>query len=118
LSHTRLAEFCDVVQRDALRCVPALRKLGRAYDLVFVCPPFPLLRSAAQAAALMRMLGELAQTGLLNQGAQVILQHEKWSIVSVAPSPLETTQRREFGRNRFTFYAAEPRRPEDVVADS
>ena len=106
LAHTRLAEFCDVLQRDAFKCVPFLKKLGRGYDIVFVCPPFPLLRSPGQAASLTRLLGELTETGLLKPGAQVILQHEKRSLACGAPPGLKAVQRRAYGRNLFTFYAA------------
>lgn len=104
LAHTRLDDACNVLQRNALTCLPALQNLGRRYDLVFAGPPFPLLLDPAKRDKLMKTLGALARTGLLNSGGHVILQHEKRSAVARAPAGLVPARRRAYGRNLFSFY--------------
>jgi len=105
LAHTRLAEVCDVLQRDAFRCVQPLKESGRTFDIVFVCPPFVTYRNPARKAALTELLGGLSHLGLLNVGAQVILQHEKRSGVPERVPGLRFSQQRTYGRNLFNFYA-------------
>jgi len=105
LAHTRLAEFCDVLQRDAFKCLPPLKKCGRTFDIVFACPPFAAYLNPARKAAVTQLLGDLSRSGLLNVGAQVILQHEKRSGVPEHMPGLRLLQRRVYGRNLFSFYA-------------
>ena len=104
LANTRLAEFCDIVQRDVFRCREALQKLGRAFDLVFCCPPFPMLANRTERDRLLALLGDLAQSGLFRAGAHVILQHERRSSIPETVPGLTFEQQRHYGRNLISFY--------------
>ena len=104
LSHTRLAEFCDVLQRDVFRCMEALARCGRVFEVVFVCPPFPLYREVGRREALAAFLGELGARGLLREEAQVIVQHEKSSGMEDNVPGLILAQQRVYGRNLISFY--------------
>jgi 16S rRNA (guanine(966)-N(2))-methyltransferase RsmD len=105
LAHTRLAELSDVLQRDALKCTAPLQRLGRTFDLVFVGPPFALMRETRGRRALRSLLGALASAGLLNPGARLILQHERQSHMHETPGGLTLEARRAYGRNLFNFYS-------------
>lgn len=106
LAHTRLAELCDVLQRDVFKCMEALQRLGRTFDVVFVCPPFSLLLRPTRKSALMETLAELAESGLLNPGGEIVLQHEKRSGVPDSVPGLTLRQQRAYGRNIFNFYVS------------
>ena len=118
LAHTRLAEFCDVLQRNALTCLPALSRLDRVFDLVFVAPPFPMFLDPVQKQGILALTGELERTGLLRPRARIILQHEKRSGVNDIPPGLALEQQRVYGRNLFNFYVrageAEPAPGDDT----
>lgn len=117
LAHTRLAEFCDVLQRDAFRCMAALEGCGRRFDLVFVCPPFPFYREVARREALVALLAELGTCGLLNEAAQVILQHEKRGAMDELVPGLTLAQQRVWGRNLFNFYALNHEGRQRTISD-
>ena len=104
LARTRLAEFCDVLQRDVFRCFESLVKTGRTFDIVFVGPPFALLYSKSRIAALLAFLDRIVEQGLLKTSGEVIIQHEKQIGLPEATSRLARFDRRMYGRNVFTFY--------------
>jgi 16S rRNA (guanine966-N2)-methyltransferase len=109
LAHTRLDEFSDILQRDALKIAQPLLKLERTFDLVFISPPFPMYLDSRGRGKLAGMMSELASAGLLNSGAHVILQHEKKSNFVQVPQGLILDQQRQYGRNLFNFYVHEER---------
>lgn len=104
LAHTRLAEFCDVLQRDAFRCVASLEKLGRRFDIVYLGPPFPLWHNVERTAALMGLLDGIPASGLLAEGGVLVAQHEPKTNLPETTAELRRFDRREYGRNAFTFY--------------
>ena len=104
LAHTRLAEFCDVIQRDAFRCLDAVSKLGRRFDFVFLGPPFPLWHNDDDKAALIGLLDEIAATGLVKEDAVLVAQHEPGTNLPEIATRLLQFDRREYGRNVFTFF--------------
>ena len=104
LARTRLAEFCDVMQRDVFRCLDALAKLGRKFDITFVGPPFSILRDARRRSALLDVLDRLDEGGLSKGDGVVIMQHEKKTEMPEATARLVRCDQRLYGRNAFTFY--------------
>ena len=104
LAHTRLAEFCDVLQHDAFRCVDALKRLGRRFDLVYLGPPFTLWHNDDHRTALMEVLDALAAAALLKEDAVLVAQHEPDTLMPDVTAQLRQFDRRKYGRNVFTFY--------------
>ena len=105
LAHTKLAEFCDVLQRDAFRCVEALKELGRRFDLIYLGPPFSMYRDPVRRNALLDLAGQLVGEGLLKDGGLVIMQHELRTGMPETIAQLRLEDRRTYGRNAFSFYA-------------
>lgn len=104
LTHTRLAEFCDVLQRDAFHCVEAVKKLGRVFDLVYLGPPFPMWHDPQQCAALVALFDEIAAAEFLKSDAMLVAQHEPDTDLPDATDALTRTDQRTYGRNVFSFY--------------
>ena len=104
LAHTRLAEFCDVLQRDAFRCVEALQRLGRKFDIVYMGPPFALWRDPAHAAMIFDLLDALAENGLLNRDCLAVVQHDTRDRMPDATSQFRRVDRRDYGTNALSFY--------------
>jgi len=104
LARTRLAEFCDVLQRDAFHCIEAVRKLGREFDVVYLGPPFPLWHNDERKAALIDLLDDVAGAGLLKKDGLLIAQHEPRTKMPDTTVQLRRFDQRKYGRNMFTFY--------------
>jgi len=105
LAHTRLAEFCDVLQRDVFRCIAALARLDRKFDLVYIGPPFPLWDDPASRMALLALPDKLRQAGLTKDNALVIMQHQPEVHLPEDFGTWHRHDQREYGRNEFSFYS-------------
>ena len=104
LEHTRLAEFADVLQRDAFYCVDAVARLDLKFDLVYLGPPFPLWHNAEHRAALVALLDEIAAAGLLVRDAVLVAQYEPGVELPEETECLRRYDERKYGRNLFAFY--------------
>ena len=104
LAHTRLAEFCDVLERDVFRCLDALGGLGRRFDIVYVGPPFPLWLDRRRSESLFDLLASIAKAGLLNPDAVAVLQHEAKTEMREMLVQFRFSDRRRYGRNWLSLY--------------
>ncbi len=104
LAHTGLAEFCDVLQRDAFDCIEALKGLGKVFDFVYLGPPFPMWHNAREYDALIDLLDRVAEAGLLKPNGAVVAQHEPATPLPERTRRLVQFDRRTYGRNVFTMY--------------
>jgi 16S rRNA (guanine(966)-N(2))-methyltransferase RsmD len=107
LERTHFADRAEVLRQDVLRCNPRLKRLERRFDLVFLGPPFPLLTAPAERGRILDVMSRLAGDGLLSPNAAVVLQHDLPHPIPSRIGALAETDRRRYGRNVFTFYAAE-----------
>ena len=105
LAHTRLAKFCDVLQRDAFRCTEALTRLDRRFDLIYVGPPFPLWSDPASRMALIALPDKLRKAGLTKDNALAIMQHQPEVHLPEDLGPWHRNDLREYSRNVFSFYS-------------
>ena len=106
LAHTRLAECSDLLQRDVFGCLPALQKLDRAFDVLYLGPPFPVWQEAAPRDRLFQCLDEFSRAGLLRPRAVLVAQHEAAAPMPERAAGLPQRRTREYGRYLLTFYEA------------
>lgn len=104
LAHVRLAEFCDVIEGDACKCVPRLQRLGRRYKLVFVDPPYEMWQDADGRRRILQMLDSLADERLLTESPWITIHH-----MPDTPAPEETQrlrldEQRRYGRSLISIY--------------
>jgi len=94
-----LAERVRVMRASAHAAMEALERLGEAFDIIFMDPPYSEARTVADT------LERLAShAGLLREGGVVVVQHD----CRLAPPPrvgdLAQRRSRRFGDNTLTFY--------------
>jgi len=104
LAHTRLAEFAEILQRDAFRCVERLKTLGLRFDMVHLGPPFPMWHDIDCKRALIGLLDEIAGADLLAPDAALAAQHEPTVELPTETKRLTRFDLRRYGRNAYTFY--------------
>jgi len=104
LAHTRLAEFAEVLQRDAFRCVETLKTLGLRFDMVHLGPPFPMWHDPERKKALIGLLDEIAEVDLLVPDAALAVQHEPAVELPSETKYLTRFDLRRYGRNAYSFY--------------
>lgn len=105
LEHTRLADRAFVLLGDAFRSPRLLQARGEQFDLVYIGPPFPLFGDPQKRGALVRLLDDLVDAGLLAPGARLIVQHDVKDFMPEETRRLAVVERRTYGRNVFSFYA-------------
>lgn len=69
LKAAKVEEQAEVYRNDAGRALGALEKRGRAFDLVFLDPPYRLKHGD-------ELMQTMAGKGLLNPEAVIVLEHE------------------------------------------
>ncbi|MHA6531912.1 16S rRNA (guanine(966)-N(2))-methyltransferase RsmD [Paenibacillus sp. BAC0078] len=69
LKAAKLEEQAEVYRNDAGRALSALEKRGRAFDLVFLDPPYRMKHGD-------ELMLTMVQKGLLSLGAVIVLEHE------------------------------------------
>ena len=112
LQHTHLADRAEVLVRDAFRSPEILERMGAAFDLIYIGPPFPLLQDPTTKAQLMELLDRLAERGILKPEGVLVVQSDSTDHLPEATAHLRQDDLRRYGRNVLTFY----RRAEPPVA--
>jgi len=115
LAHTRLAERGEVLVRDAFRVPDQLKRLGYAFDIIYVGPPFPLWENPITKVQLMRLMGQLSEMGILKPTGTMIVQTDAKDFLPDSTPSLRRTDKRNYGRNVFYFYARVPRSSSPTV---
>ena len=95
LAALRYDDRCRVVRAELPAALAQLR--GERFDLVFSDPPYAL-RAAQQT------LDGLAQNGLLEPGARVVLEMDRREPQPMAPEGLELVDERPYGDTRVLVY--------------
>lgn len=104
LQHTRLADRAEVLTQDAFRTPEWCARTGRKFDIIYMGPPFPMYREAADKAALVDLADRLADGGVLKPGGVLILQSDERESLPESTRALKQDDRRIYGRNAFAFY--------------
>ena len=105
LDQARLAGRGDVLPGDACACLPRLKRLGRAFKLVFVDPPYPLWASAPERSRIVEFLDSLADAGLLAPRPWITVHHVPGSPAPSATRNFVLDEQRQYGRSLISIYA-------------
>jgi len=97
ISACRLQERCTVLKRDILQGLGFLKKMDRAFNLVFADPPYD--KGFAQ-----QTLRLLDRSGCTSKGACVVIEHSIREEVPEKVGHLEQTGRRQHGKAAISFY--------------
>jgi 16S rRNA (guanine(966)-N(2))-methyltransferase RsmD len=104
LQHARLADRAEVLAQDAFRAPEWCARTGRTFGLIYLGPPFPLYKNAADKAALLDLADRLAEGGALKPGGVLVLQSDERESLPEATRALCLDDRRIYGRNALAFY--------------
>lgn len=94
---------CAILRENALHCLPALNTLGRAYDLVFIDPPYRMTRQLDDDNDVARFVKQLADSPWLARDGIVMLDHPKKATIACDWSPLEVVDTRRYGQVGLIF---------------
>lgn len=97
ISTCLLQEQTTILKRDILHGLGFLRATGRAFDLVFVDPPY-------DKAFVKRTLHFLDDCGCIAQGARVVIEHSLRETLPQNMARLERTNERQHGKSLVSFY--------------
>jgi 16S rRNA (guanine966-N2)-methyltransferase len=92
-----LEERTTVLKRDILRGLGFLKRLGRAFDLVFIDPPY----DKGLVARTMHLLDHSECTA---EGARVVIEHSVREQLPQQVVRFEKTDQRQHGKSVVSFY--------------
>lgn len=100
LKRTRLDGRARIIRIAAEPAILQLQREGMRFDLVFMDPPY-------QQGWIVQTLDQLADSGILNPGALVVVEHE-----ASDPSPdhigsIRKTHEKKYGRTALSIYREE-----------
>ena len=105
LARSRLAEFCDVIQGNVLRCLPRLVRLGLRYRLIFADPPFPLWAQPEARMRLLELADSLADEALLEASPWLVVHHQVGDPAPDGSRHFVLDEQRRYGRSALSIYA-------------
>ena len=92
-----MAGQVEIVARPVEKVIADLASSGRAFDLVFVDPPYELKAGASTLTA-------LSDCAALNPGARVFYEHSKHEALEGSYGTLVRVDERTFGETVVTFF--------------
>ncbi len=103
LESTRLAGKASVYRNEAKRALKALEKAGRAFDLIFLDPPYAMKDCDA-------LLLEIAKRGLAAESAIAVVEHHPDASYPDAFGGFERTRSAKYGDIAISIYRYESER--------
>ncbi len=96
-----------VVRSDALRIAQPGGELETEapFDLVFVDPPYRLMRSSRGSERVLQLLRHLGEPALLTDEGLVVLRYPRDAQAPAEVGPLVQMDRRRYGGMRIAFFA-------------
>ncbi len=104
LERTHFADRAEVVLHNALTVFRGDALEGRRFGLVFVDPPYALLRDARLKQKFARIMEELAVANVLADDGWVVVKHEQGVLDELAPCGLELAERRCYRHAEVSIY--------------
>lgn len=95
LAHTKLKERAAIMRMPVERAIKRLARDGRAFDLIFVDPPY-------EKGLVVPTLEMIAGSGIAAPGAIVVVEHHPKEPVEGA-SGLALTDSRKYGQTQVSF---------------
>ncbi|MEW6355613.1 MAG: 16S rRNA (guanine(966)-N(2))-methyltransferase RsmD [Planctomycetota bacterium] len=97
LEHTRFQDRADIIRHDALRSLPRIQKLERAFDIVFIDPPYAMTATQAAMQPLERTLKAMDEKDLFAPEAVLMIHHGRRVFVLSPDLPFEIFDERWYG---------------------
>ena len=96
-----VADKAEIYRNEAGRAVKALAKRGSAFRYVFLDPPYRMKEMDG-------VMAQLAESGLLEPGAVVVVEHDAEHQYPETAVPFEQTKRVKYGDTAVTIYRYRP----------
>ncbi|MFC4103660.1 16S rRNA (guanine(966)-N(2))-methyltransferase RsmD [Paenibacillus xanthanilyticus] len=96
-----LTQQAEIYRNEAGRAIKVLEKRGERFALVFLDPPYRMKEMDA-------MMSELAQRGLLEDGARVIVEHDAAHVYPEQFASYIQLKHARYGDTAVTVYRHEP----------
>jgi len=103
IRRARCAERCEVIRADVFRTADRLAGHG-PFDLIFLDPPYRIMRSERHHSRVMDLLERLGGPGGLAEEGMVILRLPSDITVPGQVGPLTQIDRRRYGGMRIAFW--------------
>ncbi|SET16194.1 16S rRNA (guanine(966)-N(2))-methyltransferase RsmD [Paenibacillus sp. NFR01] len=111
LKAVKLEAQAEVYRNDASRALGALEKRGRAFDLVFLDPPYRLKHGAELMLA-------MVEKGLLRPGALIVLEHESGYGYPEDIPGFSQLRKAVYGETAVAIYKYDTKQAEDGGEDN
>ena len=99
------AESASVLSFDLLAQTARLADAGGPFDVVFVAPPYPMMRNVEPNSGVGALIASL-WAGVVKPDGVLVLQHDRNTpLVQYWPNARITDQR-DYGKTTLTFFAA------------
>lgn len=108
LEKTHLADKALVLLCDVYRVLGRLQDLGESFTLVFVAPPYAMVRDPLTRCDLERFLARLAESHWVAPSAQIVVQHVAGGVFETRSLVLRIVDEREYGITKLTFLRKSP----------
>ncbi len=105
LEATRLHDNAQILQYDVFEITSYLEKNNIAIDVIFACPPYPLIEKSSYRDKLLALFSSLCSKYILQPGGLIMLQHRKTDF-EVVPEAicLELFDTRIYGDTQLSFF--------------
>lgn len=100
LGAAKIEERAELYRNDATKALKALAKRGRAFDLVFLDPPYRM-KNVEEYILIME------EGGLLRSGATVVVEHEASHAYPDQIGACSLLRRADYGETAVSIYAAD-----------
>lgn len=100
-----IKEKCEVIRADAMEALLKLKRRDYTFDIVFIDPPYTMLRNMKAEEYKEYMLELTSRASeMLNEKSIVIMKYPK-KLPIATPSGLVQIETRTYGLNALTFFA-------------
>lgn len=105
-----MSDRAEIYRTDATRAVKALAKRGLKFALVFLDPPYRIKDMDV-------LMGELAERGLLEDGAKVVVEHDAEHLYPEAMAHYNQIKQTHYGDTAVTIYRYEAENGQEPTED-
>jgi len=103
LEHVRFVDRADVIRFDVPRSLGRIQRLGRAFDVGLIDPPYRMTATASAMQPLERMLESTAGQGLFLPNAVLVVHHGRRVFTILPELPFEICDERWYGTSGLAF---------------
>lgn len=100
------SDRANVLSFDLLTATARLGEAGGPFDVVFVAPPYPMMRAVEPDSGVGALLASLFAGAVVKPAGVVILQHDRRTPIAEVWPGARITDRRAYGKTTLTFFSA------------